>query len=558
MGTILDTDRIESDAAYREEMRHRFLSDHFFAAECMGFDQFNRTLHRPAVELFFPKNPNVSIEDQDPIKFRMHLDPRKTFKTTLGLVDTAQWLAAHAVRLTLLYETATQPLAASMMSVTVQHFDRGWLRRLFPEMKFTKRKKEDCYDCDLRLEPSIDPTVGYTSPQSAQAGWHPFLMNVDDAVDAVNSGIGASDESRNKLIATHDTNKNLLRAGGYMNIRGTRYHPFDMYGHELETMNPAKWKTLVRGSVTLKNGERLVPGEFPEADEMTVNFAELREMDYESLRDLFYANYETFMCQQMNDPMGGAVVTIPENLWKAAQMDAEHVPPLGETVLYWRAPYGGKDCMATHDEGAMVRAVNGKLFVVDAYRGIYTPTGRAEKIVKALKEHEAGVVVIENAPGTEYIGADLRNEGLRRNRSVRVQWADFEEDDHVRNGRMRKVEPLLKSGMLLFSSRMMHLQDCRKQFVNFGLVQENGIIDCVSRATDLVPMSLWRASMTEDELEYQRSRREDAQWSQIFGQMGMNAADEEASQKAMATMLAMEQVKTAAGGVSPLPGGLDG
>jgi hypothetical protein len=558
LNAVLDTDRIEKDAAYREEMRHRFFADTFFAAECMGFDQFNRRLHQPAVDLQIPWNPAAPIEDQHPIKFRMHLDPRKTFKTTLGLVNTAQALAAHAARLTLLYETATQPLAASMMNVTVQHFERGWLRRLFPEVEFMKRKKEDCYDSCLRTEPSIDPTVGYTSPQSAQAGWHPYLMNVDDAVDAVNSGIGASDESRNKLKATHQTNKNLLRAGGYMTIRGTRYHPFDMYGAELETMNPTKWKVLIRGSLTMRNGERLVAGEFPDEDAMVLNFGELREMDYDNLRDLFYADYETFMCQQMNDPMGGAIVTFTEQMWLAAQLDADRVPPIGETMLYWRPAYGGKPYMATHDEGAMVRAVNGRLFVIDGYRGVYSPTGRATKIAEAMKEHEAQAVVIEACPGSEYIGADLRNEALRKNRSVRVQWAEFEEDDHVRQGRMRKTEPLMKSGMLLFANRMKHLNDCRKQFLNFGLVQENGIVDCISRAADLVPMSLWRANMTEDELEYQRRLREDAQFNQIYGQMGMNAADEEARQKALATVMAMESMKTVAGGLSPLPGGLDG
>jgi hypothetical protein len=281
-------------------------------------------------------------------------------------------------------------------------------------------------------------------------------------------------------------------------------------------------------------------------------------MDYESLRDLFYADYETFMCQQMNDPMGGAVVTFTEQMWAAAQMDEERIPPVGETLLYWRAPYGGKPVMAVYDEGAMVRVVNGKLFVLDAWKGIYSPTARATKIVQAMKEHEADALVIEAAPGTEFIGADLRNEGLRQNRSVRVQWVPFEEDDHVRLGRMKKAEPLMKAGMLLFSTRMKHLADCRKQFINFGLLQENGIVDCISRATDLVPSSLWRAEMTEEELEYQRRKREDAQWNQIFGQMGMNAVGEEAQRQALATVMALESVKMAAGGVAPLPGGLDG
>ena len=557
MSVILDTSKIESDAAYREEMRFRFLSDHFFAAECMGFDQFNRRLHQPAVDLFFPKNPNIPIEDQDPIKFRMHLDPRKTFKTTLGLVDTAQWLAAHSKRLTLLYETATQPLARQMMNVTVQYFGRGWLRTLFPECTFTRRTREDCYDSDLRLEPSIDPTVGYTSPETSQSGWHPFLQNIDDLENATNSGLAASDDSRAALTSKYKTNKFLLRANGYRNVRGTRYHPFDTYGGELETMDRTKWKVLIRACLTVKSGERLTPGEFPARDEMELNFAELPEMDYESLRTIFYSGYEEFMCQEMNDPMGGAIVTFTDAIYQAAQIDADRVPPIGDTFLYWRAPYGGKPWMAVYDEGAMIRVSGDRLFVLDAWKGIYSPTGRAEKIVKAMREHEAEAVVIEQAPGTEYIGADIRNEALKKNRGIRVQWVEFEEHDERRFARMKQAEPMMRAGRLLFSTRMKHAADCRKQFVNFGLLQENGIVDCVSRATERVHYSLMRANMTQDEIDYQRARREDAQWNQIFGQMGMNEVNDKARAAALATVMALEAVKTQ-GGQAPLPGGLEG
>ena len=79
---ILDTDRISSDQQYRDEIRHRCLTDHFFLAELIGFSKFNRRVHQPAVDLYFPKNKNLPIEDQDPIKYRLHLDPRGTFKTT--------------------------------------------------------------------------------------------------------------------------------------------------------------------------------------------------------------------------------------------------------------------------------------------------------------------------------------------------------------------------------------------------------------------------------------------------------------------------------------------
>lgn len=553
---ILDTDKLRNDAAYREDARFRFMTDHFFAAEVMGFKEFNRKIHKSAVDLFFPKNPNVPVEDQHPKKFRMHLDPRKTFKTTLGLVDTAQWLAAHGSRLTLLYETATQPLAASMMNVTVQYFSGGLLGTLFPECTFTKRKKEDAYDCDQRTEPSIDPTIGYTSPLTSQSGWHPLLMNVDDLENAVNSGLAASDESRSNLTATYRTNKFLLRAGGYLNVRGTRYHPFDTYGKELETMNPDKWEILIRSAVIVKDGSRLMPGEFPAMEDLELPFAELREMDYYSLRDMFYEDYETFMCQEMNDPMGGAVSKFDPKFYLASQIEPDKIPLFGDTYLCWRVPYGGKDYMATHDEAALARIANGKVYILEAWRGVYGTTTRAERIVKAMKEHEADGLLLEALPGTEYIKANIRNEALKRNINVRIQWLEFEEDDNRRNASMLQTEPLMRSGRLLFSTAMGHRADCQKQFLNFGLLQDNGIVDCISKLAERVPISLFRANMTEAEIEYQRQVREEAQWNAMFGQAGLKAMDEEARMKAQATILAMESVNEH--GFAPLPGGLDG
>src|SRR5947209_7938683 len=107
---IIDTDKLSSDAEYRNEFRHRCVTDHFFLAKMMGFKDFNERIHRPVVDLYFPKNVNLEIKDQHPIKFRMHLDPRHTFKTTMGRVDSLQYVLAFPEDITILNETATQPL----------------------------------------------------------------------------------------------------------------------------------------------------------------------------------------------------------------------------------------------------------------------------------------------------------------------------------------------------------------------------------------------------------------------------------------------------------------
>lgn len=555
---IVDSARMDTDKIYREEMRFRFETDHFFAAMVMGFDQFNRKLHQPAVDLFFPKNHSLPIEEQDPIKFRMHLDPRKTFKTTLGLVDTAQFIGAHSERLTLLYETATQPLARGMMNVTVQHFGRGILGRLYPEIQFKQRVKEDCFDVSTRNTPSIDPTVGYTSPQSAQAGWHPLLLNCDDMVDALNSGIKATEESRKGLIAVHHTNKNTLRAGGYLNIRGTRYHPFDLYGHELDTMNPKRWKTLIRASVIVKSGERMLEGEFPAKEDVICPFSELPEMDYDSLRDLFYADYTSFMCQQQNDPAGGSVQKFTEKMWQASQLPAERIPSIGDGMyVCWRLPYGGKPYMVDYAEGAAVRIAQGKVYVLDAWYGSYAPTGLGEKIVKTLKTHEPDALILEDLPGSEYMGSIIRQEMMKRNVSVRVEWAPFEEEDHVRQQAILQLEPLMRAGRLFFSQGMANMKETHRQLVHFGLVTQNGILDAIRRCAENTQISLIRAQISEEEIAWQQQMREEQQWNMIFETEGVPLIDEQARHIAEASILAMDSVSNFQG-LPPLPGGLDG
>ena len=139
---IFDTDKLHFDSDYRAELKFRFLTDHFFAAELLGFNDFNRRAHGPAVELYFPKNPNVPIREQHKVHKRLHLDPRHTFKTTLKRIDRIQWIAAFPEEITILVESATQPLAAASAQKSALPFWNGSknpiLHKLFPEIVCVK------------------------------------------------------------------------------------------------------------------------------------------------------------------------------------------------------------------------------------------------------------------------------------------------------------------------------------------------------------------------------------------------------------------------------------
>ena len=296
---VIDTDRLESDGAYREEMRHRCETDHLFLAQVMGFDAFDPDFSTAVSKLYFPKNRNLSIPEQNSKKFRMHLDPRGTGKTTFGLVDTMQWILAFPDTISIMNETATQDLAKSVTNAVGMRFYKRKdaaatpLQLLYPELCQDKFYSGS-YIAPTRKQFIIEPTLGYTSPQTSQSGWHPWIINPDDMVDSVNSGVQASDTSRKGIIAVYHANKNTLRFGGYINVRGTRYHPFDLYGDLLDHMDPEEWEILIRSSMRRLDNRRLTPGEFPARDEVELYFPKL--LGYYKLKSLFEENYESFMC----------------------------------------------------------------------------------------------------------------------------------------------------------------------------------------------------------------------------------------------------------------------
>jgi hypothetical protein len=529
--------RVTDDPQYREDLRFRFLSDHFFAAEALGFKSFIPHLHQPAVDLYFPKNPRVTIPEQHAIKNRMHLDPRHTFKTTLGKVDSAQWVAAFPELITILSEGATQPLAEAISTSVCKFFwqqpgkEPTLVQRLFPELVFCD-KPGGKWDSPTHSALEMDKTLDFTSPLTSQSGWHPWIINPDDMVDTTNSGLRAKQERRQAVIDTYYTNKNLLRKGGYVNLRGTRYHPFDLYGDVLAKMNPAEWKVLVRGSMRVRSGQPLVPGDFPPEDDVELIFPEL--LSYTELREKFYESFESFMCQQQNDPQGGNVPTFPERIFDASLCNPDRIPPMGETIVCWRLPYGGKEYMAKYAEGAAARIYGDRVYILDAWQGVYLPSSMAEKVIRECKRYDASTLVMESLPGTEYLDIHIRNEGVRRNVSIRTQWMEFEEDDNIRIARIKQLEPQMQQGRIAISTGIGKIAEVKRQFVNFQLIEENGIIDTISRLASRLPMNILRQEIADEEAELHRRRREDAMHSMIFSHGGVAAVEDQKRREMLA------------------------
>jgi hypothetical protein len=225
----------------------------------------------------------------------------------------------------------------------------------------------------------------------------------------------------------------------------------------------------------------------------------------------------------------------------------------------WRLPYGGKDYMNGMAEGVAARIYEGKVYALDAWSGKYTPSRLAEKIVKECREHQSQYLVMEDLPGVQYMEGALRNELNRRNVSVRIQWLDFQDDDNGRNERIKTLEPQARSGRVQISTACGKLGEFKRQLVNFGLVRENGIVDCLSRLAAKVPVSLMRAEIEEEELEAQRRLVDQQAYAYVHGfGRGEGLSEAERRQKQMAEASAAAMERTMSVGMTDILGGLDG
>ena len=563
----VEFDRVDSEPKYREEVQFRCYTDHFFLANQVlgrGFDQFVPRVHQPVVDFYFPKNPKIPIPDQHPIKNRLHLDPRTTGKTTMGRVDLIQWILAFPEEISILTETATKALAEAISQSMASFFwkpkgaNPTRLQRIFPDL-VVEKEPGGKWDTPLRIPGMLDNTLDFTSPRSSQSGWHPWITNVDDICDTENSGIHATEEVRRSIIDTYYTNKNTLLPLGYNYVKGTRYHPFELYGDILDKLDPDQWKVLIRAAMIVKSGRKLMPGEFPDEDDVILNFPEMPGMDYRGLRQKFYDDYESFMCQQQNDPQGGHIATFDEELYRSTLVAPEKIPVLGETYVCWRLPYGGKDFMEDA-EGAVARVHDGKVYVLDAWKGKYTPSRLAEKVVRECKEHQTEWLIMEDVPGIQYMEAHINNELKRRSTFVRMQWLEFEEDDTLRTERIKGMEPQMRAGRFFISTGTGQAAELKRQLCNFGLVRENGIVDCMSRLSAKVPLSLMRQEIADEEAQEQIRHRHLMMAHFVYGGMerdaGIAAMEEKKRKEREAHDAAMRNIGSL--GLTDILGGLDG
>jgi hypothetical protein len=494
-------------SVYKNTMRLQCQTDLLFLARMLGYDRVLERVHDEVAKLCVRKNPALPIEQQDKIKERLHLDPRGTFKTTLSVVDSIQWIICFPnVRICQL--TGTIDLADAIVGEVSKHFTKDKndeptdFQLLFPEFCISpKDVRTGLYTAPCRTIDWKEQTMMAFSNEKTMSGWHFDVTNLDDVVTPVNS---ASPTSIEKVKKNWRTNRKTLMPWGYKNYKGTRHGPFELYGDMLDKLDPKKLKLISRGALKLKSGKRLERGEFPPESEMELLFPEL--LDYDFLKTEFDDDYESFMLQYMNDAHGAHDVVFTIESLHEAKVEVEDVPISGDVRIAWRFGYNDKK----HAAAAVGIMENSRMTVVEVMHGVFKPSVLAHEIVMLAKRHGVLMVHIEETPGAKYNESAILNYAATMNWPLRINWTEFQEDDSVRDLRMKGIEPLITARRLLFSVAIRNLKEVFRQFKNYGMLEEMGIVDVVSRVAEALPKSIVPQELdSEQDLQWEQLRQRD-------------------------------------------------
>ena len=193
MDDQIDIPLLLEDDHYRETCRYRMQTDLFWLAKyVLGYTLLSEKYHREAAEVFVHKDPAKPIREQSKQKRRMHILPRRCFKTSLAISDTTQWVLAFpdiAIMAMTAGNSPDSPLADAFVAEVASHFFRPEhaplkpLHICFPEHVIKRMPPAGVFWTPARRQFRRDPTLRGVSIEQSLSGWHPDILKGEDVQD---------------------------------------------------------------------------------------------------------------------------------------------------------------------------------------------------------------------------------------------------------------------------------------------------------------------------------------------------------------------------------------
>jgi hypothetical protein len=175
---------------------------------------------------------------------------------------------------------------------------------------------------------------------------------------------------------------------------------------------------------------------------------------------------------------------------------------------------------------AVGRQSNGRMFIIDVMRGIFAPSTQALRVVQLAKKHDARQVTIVDTPGARHIEHHIHNAALAENYKLMLRWVENDDEPAARDLRLRSTEPLLSSNRLRFSDEISCMPDLVRQFTNFGMVEENEIVEVIARVCESLPKSIAHPEAVDDEDDAMQEQMDQDMHNKVYG-LGVYAVREQ-------------------------------
>ena len=508
----------QADDEIREEGRRCCKTNLLALCYVLAYTLITEDVHHEAIAFFPEKDPNKTVEQLSHGIPRRNslLYPRGTFKSTLDIANIIQYILHYFFTIAILIMSATKPLAFAFVDEISAHFYKPKNRpptlfqALFPELCVDVEPEHGSFTTPLRQnEPSIkEPLLSGNSLGSSTTGFHPDLLVIDDVHDNKNS---ETYEARMKISKRYRMSRKILKPTGLELKIGTCYGPGDVFAEEVLNSRPGSYRRVYKPAMRLKSGERLDPNGFPDEEDVELLFPTILPYDY--LREEYEGGYESFMSQLMLDTYGSAEVVFSESQMLEAMIEEDKLPVEGETFIHWRM-----ECrkMRWRTTNAAVGVLHRKrMYIAEVLHGHFKPSELARLVVMSARKYGLHEISIEDSPGARLMQSTINNYALTVGWDVHVTWTPFVEDSGERDIFIRNIEADIASSRLLFSNGIVKLKPLIQGFVQYGMIDENGLPDVVAQVAGNLPQSI--AAEEETEESAWEMMRERDKYNLIYG-----------------------------------------
>lgn len=487
------------------DMEHCWSDLFWFATEMLGYDlvEFHRKI---TTEFFIKKDPKVEIYNLSPVKSRLVLYPRGSFKSSIDEADTVQWIIAYPnIRIALM--TATEKLGTAFVGKVKGFFQIPENTKLtrFQMLFFhhcvpaNKKEAEDVFTTRARTNKNLtECTLEALGLNATTSGFHYEIGKFDDVVSNKNSGPGSTPELRKSVYDAIRFAAALIDPFGYKFYLGTPYDADDAWSYLQEkTLNLV---VLKEPAVVIKSEAKKKPFMQLQEDDVVLLFPQdgkgRPRLTLDFLKGEHHAEEYIFSCNYMLDPTRTKTVNFTEELLRSRVTQPIGLPQPGTYRLYSAWDFADSTGRGSDYSVGTVGMLDclGRLFIVEVSRGKWSPSDLAFRVADQAARWRVEKIYIEKSPGADFLQNDILRE-LNRLGYSECPYPEYFPVDNQKGAKEKRKEMLesyLVNKVLWFSAELPNFGDIIYEFVNAksNSKRKDDIIDSIAHLCRVIPANV--------------------------------------------------------------------